>query len=199
MGQDSSVGIATCYGLEGSGIESRRGRDFPTRPDRPWGSPNLLHNGYWVSFPAVKRLWCGIEHPYQSSDDVKERVQLYFCSPSGLSWPLQGLTLTFWPLPTNSAPKPTIKYLQPTGQIAEILLKRLVALELIGKDDPVVRNFLQLCLDSKGVSGYFLILRTVCPVSACLRHQWQRYTTRHQRKIGDFSEIHVCMPFGYYV
>ena len=31
---DSSVGIATSYGLEGPGIESRWGRDFP-RPSRP--------------------------------------------------------------------------------------------------------------------------------------------------------------------
>jgi hypothetical protein len=29
MGRDSSVGIATRYGLDGSGIESRWGRDFP--------------------------------------------------------------------------------------------------------------------------------------------------------------------------
>ena len=28
-GRDSSVGIATGYGLDGPGIESRRGRDFP--------------------------------------------------------------------------------------------------------------------------------------------------------------------------
>jgi len=29
MGRDSSVGIATRYGLDGPGIESRLGRDFP--------------------------------------------------------------------------------------------------------------------------------------------------------------------------
>jgi len=29
MGRDSSVGIATAYGLDGPGIESRWGRDFP--------------------------------------------------------------------------------------------------------------------------------------------------------------------------
>jgi len=34
VGQDSSVGIATRYGLDGPGIESRWGRDFP-RPSRP--------------------------------------------------------------------------------------------------------------------------------------------------------------------
>ena len=34
MGRDSSVGIATSYGLGGPGIESRWGRDFlhPSRP-----------------------------------------------------------------------------------------------------------------------------------------------------------------------
>ena len=33
-GWDSSVGIATRYGLDGPGIESRWGRDFP-HPSRP--------------------------------------------------------------------------------------------------------------------------------------------------------------------
>ena len=58
------AGIATRYGLDGPGIESRWGRDFPhlsrpalgptqppsTCPDRPWGQPSLLYNGYRV-FP----------------------------------------------------------------------------------------------------------------------------------------------------
>ena len=34
VGRDSSVGIATGYGLDGPGIESRWGRDFP-HPSRP--------------------------------------------------------------------------------------------------------------------------------------------------------------------
>ena len=29
VGRDNVVGIATCYGLDGPGIESRLGRDFP--------------------------------------------------------------------------------------------------------------------------------------------------------------------------
>jgi hypothetical protein len=51
MGRDSSVGIATSYGLDdrgvgvrvpvGSGILSS-----PRRPDRLWGPPNLLSNRY---------------------------------------------------------------------------------------------------------------------------------------------------------
>ena len=36
VGRDCSVGIATPYGLDGPGIESRWGGDiFRTRPDRP--------------------------------------------------------------------------------------------------------------------------------------------------------------------
>jgi hypothetical protein len=34
VGRDSSVGIATRYGLVGPGIESQWGRDFP-QPSRP--------------------------------------------------------------------------------------------------------------------------------------------------------------------
>ena len=47
VGRDSSVGIATRYGLDGPGIESRWGkRFFRTLPDRPWGQPSLLYNGF---------------------------------------------------------------------------------------------------------------------------------------------------------
>ena len=53
MGRDSAVGIETRYGLDGPGIESRWGEIFRTRPDRPWGPPSLLYNGYRV-FPGGK-------------------------------------------------------------------------------------------------------------------------------------------------
>jgi len=52
-GSGSSVGIATELQVGGSGIESRWGRDFHARPDRPWGPPSLLYNGYRV-FPGGK-------------------------------------------------------------------------------------------------------------------------------------------------
>ena len=51
-GPGSVVGIATAYGLDGSGIESRWGEIFRTSPDRPWG---FLYNGYRV-FPGGKVL-----------------------------------------------------------------------------------------------------------------------------------------------
>ena len=58
-GQDSSVGIATRYGLDGPGIESRGGEIFRTLPDQPWGLPSLLYKGYRV-FPGGKaaEAWC---------------------------------------------------------------------------------------------------------------------------------------------
>jgi hypothetical protein len=43
MCRDSAVGIATCYGLDGPGIYSRWGRDFP-HPSRP---------ALWPTHPPV--------------------------------------------------------------------------------------------------------------------------------------------------
>ena len=46
-GPGSVVGIATGYGLDGPGIETPGGGEiFRTFPDRPWGPPSLLYNGY---------------------------------------------------------------------------------------------------------------------------------------------------------
>jgi len=50
---DSSVGIVTRYGLDCPGIEFWWGGVFHDHPDRPWGQPSLLYNGYRV-FPECK-------------------------------------------------------------------------------------------------------------------------------------------------
>ena len=86
LGRDSSVGIATRYGLDGPEIESRWGRDFPhlSRPAlEPISSSYTMGSG---SFPGVKRPGRCIDHPPLASAEVKERVQLYLYSPSGSSW-----------------------------------------------------------------------------------------------------------------
>jgi len=42
------------------------------------------------SFPGVKRLGHGVDHPPPSSAEVKGRVELYLFSPSGPSKPVLG-------------------------------------------------------------------------------------------------------------
>jgi hypothetical protein len=80
LGRDSVVGIATRYGLDSPGIESRWDEIFRTRPNRPWGPPSPLYNVYRVSFPGVKRPGRGGDHPPLSTAEVKERVELHLYS-----------------------------------------------------------------------------------------------------------------------
>ena len=67
-GPGSVVGIATGYRLDGPGIESRWGGEiFCTCPDRPWGPPSLLYNGYWVFPRSKERLECDADPSPTSS------------------------------------------------------------------------------------------------------------------------------------
>ena len=55
------------------------GRDFPHHPDRPWGPPSLLYNGYRV-FAGDKAAGAWRWPPTPSIAEVKKRVELYFYS-----------------------------------------------------------------------------------------------------------------------
>ena len=60
------------------------------------------------SFPGVKQLGRGVDHPPPASAEVKERVELYLYSPSGPSWPVLGWTLPLplpLPLPLHEWPE----------------------------------------------------------------------------------------------
>ena len=72
-GRDSVVAIATRNGPDVSGI---------------------LYGGYRVSSPGLKRPGSDLNHPTTSSAEIKERVELYLYSPSGLSWQVIGRNFT---------------------------------------------------------------------------------------------------------
>ena len=52
-GLGSVVGITTGYGLDGPGIESQWGQDFPHLSKPALGLPSLMYNGFRV-FPGCK-------------------------------------------------------------------------------------------------------------------------------------------------
>ena len=86
----SSVGIATGYGMDGPGIESRWGRDFPHLSRPTPGAHRAFYTVSTGSFPEVKRPGRGVDHPPPSSTEIKERIKLYISSPTGLSALFQG-------------------------------------------------------------------------------------------------------------
>jgi hypothetical protein len=69
--------IATRYGLDGPGIESRWGEIFHTRPDQPCVPPNLLYNEYRV-FPVDKAaiLFYLYYYIFRISDQVTSNDEL---------------------------------------------------------------------------------------------------------------------------
>ena len=89
-GQDSSVGIATPYGLDGPGIESRWRARFSAPVQTGTGAYKPLIQ--WVPglFLEGKRPGRGVDHPPSSSAEVKERVQPYLYSPYVPMWPVLG-------------------------------------------------------------------------------------------------------------
>jgi hypothetical protein len=80
VGRDSSVGIATCYGLDGPGIESRWWRDFPQPSSPALGPTQPPIPG---SFPGVKRPGRGVDHPPHLTPRLKEEYSYTSTPPLG--------------------------------------------------------------------------------------------------------------------
>jgi len=73
LGVDSSVGIATLYGLDGPGIVSRLGgRDFPLVQSGPGAHPASYTEGT-RSFPGVKRPGRDVDHPPHLAPKLKKQ------------------------------------------------------------------------------------------------------------------------------
>jgi len=70
------------------------GEIFRTRPDLPWGPPNLykMRTGC-LSGGVLKWPQYGVYHPPPSRAEVKERIELYLYSNSGFFVAVVGLAL----------------------------------------------------------------------------------------------------------
>jgi hypothetical protein len=88
VGWDSAVGIATRYGMNGPGIESRWEARFSTPVQTGSGAHPASCTMGTRYLPGVKRPGGGVDHPPSFSAEVKEKVGLYIYSPFGPSWPV---------------------------------------------------------------------------------------------------------------
>ena len=88
MGCDSSVVIATPYGLDGPGIGSPWwgwGANYSATVQTGLEDHPASYTIVTESFPGVKWRKRGVDHTSPSSTEVKESVELYIYSPSGSS------------------------------------------------------------------------------------------------------------------
>jgi hypothetical protein len=92
--RNSSVGIATRYGLEGPGIESRWDEIFRIYLDRLRGPPSHLYNGYRV-FPGGKGGRGVMLTTTPSSAEVKKELSYTSTHPMGPPGAVTGFPLPF--------------------------------------------------------------------------------------------------------
>jgi hypothetical protein len=84
VGRYSSVGIATRYGLDGPGIESRSEARFSASVQTGSGTHTASYTMGTGSFQGVKPPGRGVDNPPTCSAEVKERVEVYLYSPLDL-------------------------------------------------------------------------------------------------------------------
>jgi len=91
-GRDSSVGIATRYGLDGPGIESRWEATFSAPVQTGPGTHPASYTMGTRSFLGCKAAGASRWPPIPSIAEVKERVELYLYSHCLPSWTVVGWT-----------------------------------------------------------------------------------------------------------
>jgi hypothetical protein len=95
MGRDREAGIATRYGLDSPGIESRWRRHFPHLSRLVLGPTQLPIQLVPVFFPGGKAAGRSVDHPSPSNAEVKERIELSLYSFYASSWPVSRANFTF--------------------------------------------------------------------------------------------------------
>jgi hypothetical protein len=89
------VVIATGYGLEGPGIESRWGEIFRSFPDRLRGTASLLNNGYRL-FPGGKIGRGVMLTTPPSNAEVKKELSYTSTHPMGPPGPVTAFPFTLY-------------------------------------------------------------------------------------------------------
>jgi hypothetical protein len=90
--------------------DAARGKRFlssPKHPDRLWGPPSLLFNGYWAFYPKVKRKGLEANLSPQSSAKVKDNWNCT-SAPCMCLCGVSRKNVTFYPLssiPSSSGPR----------------------------------------------------------------------------------------------
>jgi hypothetical protein len=87
-GRDSSVGIATRYGLDSSMVKTRVGGKGMARFSAQVQTGTGVHPTFFTvgsgAFPGLNQLGRGVDHSPSTWSKVKERTELYTHSPLGL-------------------------------------------------------------------------------------------------------------------
>jgi len=83
----------TRYGLDGPGFKLRWGARYSKTVQTGPGAHPASYTKRTGTFPAVKQLKSGVDHPPRSNAQVKERVKLYISSPAVPTWKVIGWNL----------------------------------------------------------------------------------------------------------
>jgi len=83
VGRDGSVGIATRYGMDGPGIESRWDRDFPHPSRQELGAHPASYTVGTGSLPGVMRPECGVDHKSHLAPRLKKEYSYTSTPPPG--------------------------------------------------------------------------------------------------------------------